>query len=118
MRVDEKKIIIKVKGVCSRYDDFATVVVRNLEDAVFFGKTFNEAVLPIFLVSNVDGEGIDLLRSFVNTISENFSLKKVQQRKQKLPTEFNIINIYSYSKPFIVAGNLLFFVYQFSSHFL
>ena len=75
-----------------------------MEDAVFFGKTFNEAVLPIFLVSNVDGEGIDLLRSFVNTISENFSLVKVQKRKQKLPAEFNIIQIYSYAKPYIVSG--------------
>jgi GTPase len=96
--------IQKIKSICASFEDFAPLVVQNEEDAEFLAKNAFELIFPIFVVSNVTGKGINLLRKFVNTISEDLPLAKILERRQQYPTEFNIINVISKKNKNIVGG--------------
>jgi GTPase len=61
--------------------------VRNMDDALLVAGNFvSERICPIFQVSNVSGEGLPLLKSFLNIIHSNTKGKYDASK----PTEFHI----------------------------
>jgi GTPase len=60
--------------------------VKNDNDVVMAGHTFSsERICPIFQVSNVTGENLDLLKSFLNLLtSRSSSLKNVGNGKRQI----------------------------------
>ncbi|XP_048576283.1 GTP-binding protein 1 [Nematostella vectensis] len=66
------------------------VVVQNKDDVVVSATNFiSERVCPIFQVSNVTGENLDLLKMFLNLLSVRV------ESKDEEPTEFQIDDTYS-----------------------
>lgn len=98
------RVIQKIKRICSSFEDFATLVVQNEEDSKFLARSSNELIFPVFVVSNVTGEGINLLRAFIDTISENMPLARILKRREAFPAEFNIIDVIIKKDRIIVAG--------------
>lgn len=47
------------------------IVTKTLEDAVLYSRLINENIIPIFMVSNVTGEGLSLLINFLDLIPRN-----------------------------------------------
>jgi GTPase len=102
---DEKnRMIKKIKRVCATFEDFSALIVQNEEDAQFLAKNSNEMIFPIFIVSNVTGKGINLLRKFIDTLSASVPLAKILQRREKFPVEFNIITVIQKKSHIIVGG--------------
>jgi GTPase len=97
-------VIQRIKSICATFEDFAPLVVQNEEDAEFLAKSAFELIFPIFVVSNVTGKGINLIRKFINTISEELPIAKILERRKEYPTEFNIIDVIS--KKNIVGGRV------------
>jgi GTPase len=84
------------------------LIVQNEEDAQFLAKNSNEMIFPIFIVSNVTGKGINLLRKFIDTLSASVPLAKILQRREKFPVEFNIITVIQKKSHIIVGGKSTF----------
>ena len=67
-------------------------VIKTADDVVTAAKQIvNKKLVPIFLVSNVTGEGIDMLRQFLNLLP---SAPKWEKKLQK-PAEFQIDDTFS-----------------------
>jgi GTPase len=68
------------------------------------GKFVSERVCPIFQVSNVTGQGLDLLRMFINLLSPN-ALNKYDA---EAPTEYQITDTFSVpGVGTVVSGNIV-----------
>ncbi|ALC40574.1 Dgp-1 [Drosophila busckii] len=66
------------------------VVVRNRDDVVLSATNFvSERLCPIFQVSNVSGDNLDLLKIFLNLLSTRMA------GSEHLPAEFQIDDVYS-----------------------
>lgn len=66
------------------------VIVQNQDDVVVSATNFvSERVCPIFQISNVTGENLDLLKMFLNLLSIRAHFKKDE------PSEFQIDDTYS-----------------------
>eukprot|EP00762_Andalucia_godoyi_P004198 ANDGO_05548.mRNA.1 GTP-binding protein AGP-1 len=68
--------ILKLPGVRKM-----PVVIRTMDDVVTVSKSFQAAdrLAPIFLVSNVTGEGLDLVRSFLNFAPRRIDWSEMSQ---------------------------------------
>lgn len=63
------------------------VVIRNEDDVVVAARNFlSERIAPIFCISNVTGENLDLLRSFLNLLPARREWEKLQEK----PVQFDI----------------------------
>jgi GTPase len=61
--------------------------VRNIDDVVVCAKNFvSERICPIFMVSNVTGENLDLLRAFLNLLPGRTDWEELRRK----PSEFHI----------------------------
>ncbi|CAF3036359.1 unnamed protein product [Rotaria sp. Silwood2] len=83
-------------------------VVQNEEDLVKAADMFVEkSICPIFTVSCVTGENIDLLKKFLNILPPRLSTKD-QERLSLLPVEYRIDEIYrnNESGAAVVGGTL------------
>jgi GTPase len=69
------------------------VIVKNSEDVLLAQNIVNDRVVPIFPVSNVTGEGLDLLRSFLNLVPSRRNWSEVRDK----PAEFAIDEIFQVS---------------------
>ncbi|EDW79833.1 uncharacterized protein Dwil_GK17995 [Drosophila willistoni] len=66
------------------------VVVRTQDDVVLSATNFvSERLCPIFQVSNVNGDNLDLLKVFLNLLSTRMA------GSENLPAEFQIDDVYS-----------------------
>merc|ERR1712226_59862 len=79
------------------------IFIQNKNDVVVTATNFtSERVCPIFQISNVTGENLDLLKMFLNLLSAR-SLPKAEE-----PAEFQIDDIYSVpGVGTVVAGTML-----------
>eukprot|EP00003_Mantamonas_plastica_P033590 TRINITY_DN971_c0_g1_i3.p1 TRINITY_DN971_c0_g1~~TRINITY_DN971_c0_g1_i3.p1 ORF type:complete len:820 (-),score=334.37 TRINITY_DN971_c0_g1_i3:103-2265(-) len=63
------------------------VIVKNQDDVIKYAKEIcNNRVVPIFLVSNVTGENLDLLREFMNLVPA----RREWERRISQPPEFYV----------------------------
>ncbi|EGC39348.1 hypothetical protein DICPUDRAFT_147862 [Dictyostelium purpureum] len=70
------------------------VVIRNQDDVVVAARNFvSERIVPIFTVSNVTGENLDLLRSFLNLLPA----KKEWEILSQKPCQLDIDSIWNVS---------------------
>lgn len=77
--------ILKSRGCCK-----FPVLVQSMDDVVVSATNFtSERMCPIFQVSNVSGENLDLLRMFLNLLSTRI------QYSQTEPAEFQIDDTFS-----------------------
>lgn len=66
--------------------------IKNSGDVLMSASNFvSERICPIFQVSNVNGEGLDMLRMFLNLLSGNTSRKY----NANAPVEFQITDTFS-----------------------
>lgn len=66
------------------------LVIRNLDDVITAGANqLTENVVPIFCVSSVSGEGLDLLLRFLHVMPPGISSKEKERLEQESP-EFHI----------------------------
>ncbi|XP_018578938.1 GTP-binding protein 2 [Anoplophora glabripennis] len=66
------------------------LVIRNLDDVITAGANqLTENVVPIFCVSSVSGEGLDLLLRFLHVLPPGISSKEKERLEQESP-EFHI----------------------------
>ncbi|CAF1106639.1 unnamed protein product [Rotaria sordida] len=82
--------------------------VQNEEDLVKVAEMFvAKSICPIFAVSCVTGENIDLLKKFLNILSPRLSVKE-QERLSQAPVEYRIDAIYTNnSSGTAVVGGIL-----------
>jgi len=83
------------------------LVVRTPEDAVYLAKSIKEPIVPIFLISNVTGHNIKLLKEFLNVlpVSNNY-------KDSTTDTEFVVLNKFLVNNKIILTGS----VYQGTVH--
>merc|ERR1711953_594124 len=79
------------------------VLVKSQDDVILSATKFvSERLCPIFQVSNVTGENLDLLKNFMNLLSSR------QPNTDEHPSEFQIDDIYSVpGVGTVVAGTML-----------
>lgn len=76
-----------VKQVGSRR---VPLIVKNLDDVITAGANqLTDKVVPIFCVSSVNGEGLDLLLKFLHVLPPGISFKENERLEQESP-EFQI----------------------------
>lgn len=102
------QLIRQIKIICAKYEDISALVVKNIKDAKFIGRNAGESIIPIFFVSSVSGEGIPILKEFLNELSGSISNEKILKRRQKLHTEFNILKVIreGKSKDNVISGKI------------
>jgi GTPase len=84
--------------------DKTPTVVKKLEDAVFMSQIVsNEAVIPIFPISNVTGENLDVMISFLNQLPPLSDLSN----NVAMPTEFLISERFVVKNKTILAGTVI-----------
>ena len=78
------------------------MIVRNKEDAVYFAKSIKEIILPIFFISNVTGENLQLLKNFLHflPLEKNEYPKNHEEEK----SEFIVQNKFLFDKKIILCG--------------
>ncbi|MEA2069919.1 MAG: GTP-binding protein [Asgard group archaeon] len=81
------------------------IIVRNIDDAIVSAKNItSRRIAPIFLVSNVTGENLDLLKSFLNILPPNKNWDLYIDK----PVEFHIDETFSVTGVgTVVAGTLI-----------
>ena len=81
------------------------VFIESTHDVIMATQNFvSERICPIFQVSNVNGQGLDLLKLFLNILKSNFHGKYDQQQ----PVEFHITDTFSVpGVGTVVSGTLL-----------
>jgi GTPase len=67
------------------------LVVKNKDDIVMFSSNMNEGIMPIFLLSNKTGEGLDYLNNFFS-ILPNKEENKINTNKNNNDIN-NILNM-------------------------
>ena len=66
-----QELIRTVRDLCFANKGFIPMIVRDKDDAVLFSKNIREPIVPIFLVSNTQGSGVELFREFLLTLPSN-----------------------------------------------
>jgi GTPase len=84
-----KKMSLVVEKKTVQKDDGAVVEEDNVDKAI--NAVQNERVVPIFLVSNVTGEGLDLVRKFLQQVPPRIQWSLLKNK----PFEMTIDHIYS-----------------------
>ncbi|KAM8842650.1 GTP-binding protein 2b isoform 1-T1 [Synchiropus picturatus] len=84
-------------------------VVRNPDDAVSAAQQFAQSacVTPIFTLSSVSGESLELLKVFLNVLPPLSNSKEQEELMQQL-TEFQVDEIYSVPDVGTVVGGTLY----------
>lgn len=79
------------------------LVIKNNDDVSLANKhIYSESIVPIFLVSNVSGEGLDKLKTFLNIISKKEALKNNDI------VEFHIDHVWNvYGFGTVIGGHLM-----------
>ncbi|XP_051979484.1 GTP-binding protein 2-like [Xyrauchen texanus] len=85
------------------------MVVANPDDAVTAAQQFaqSSSVTPIFTLSSVSGENLDLLKAFFNILPPLSNSKEQEELMQQL-TEFQVDEIYSVPDVGTVVGGTLY----------
>uniref|UniRef100_A0A8C7ZFP4 GTP binding protein 2b n=1 Tax=Oryzias sinensis TaxID=183150 RepID=A0A8C7ZFP4_9TELE len=85
------------------------MVVSNPDDAVTAAQQFTQStcVTPIFTLSSVSGENLDLLKVFLNILPPLSNSKEQEELMQQL-TEFQVDEIYSVPDVGTVVGGTLY----------
>ncbi|KAK7901858.1 hypothetical protein WMY93_018627 [Mugilogobius chulae] len=85
------------------------MVVANKDDAVTAAQQFAQSpnITPIFTLSSVSGESLDLLKVFFNIIPPLSNSKEQEELMQQL-TEFQVDEIYSVPEVGTVVGGTLY----------
>ena len=74
-------------------------IVKNKEDSITAAKNFKvENIVPIFKISNVTGDNIDILRNFLNLLQPR------NVKKEETDTQMNIDSIFSVTGVGTVVG--------------
>lgn len=98
--VEEVSRILKMPG-----SNKIPIIIRNIDDVVVSAKNLvSDKIAPIFLVSNVAGTNMDLLRKFLNLLPANQKWEEFYDQ----PIEFHIDETFSVTGVgTIVAGTLV-----------
>ncbi|XP_055365874.1 GTP-binding protein 2b isoform X2 [Betta splendens] len=85
------------------------MVVSNPDDAVTAAQQFTQSacITPIFTLSSVSGESLDLLKVFLNILPPLSNSKEQEELMQQL-TEFQVDEIYSVPEVGTVVGGTLY----------
>ncbi|XP_077351809.1 GTP-binding protein 2-like [Festucalex cinctus] len=85
------------------------MVVTNTDDAVTAAQQFAQSpnITPVFTVSSVSGENLDLLKVFFNIIPPLSNSKEQEELMQQL-TEFQVDEIYTVPEVGTVVGGTLY----------
>ncbi|KAM6940186.1 GTP-binding protein 2b [Xenentodon cancila] len=85
------------------------MVVANPDDAVTAAQQFSQStcITPIFTLSSVSGESLDLLKIFLNIVPPLSNSKEQEELMQQL-TEFQVDEIYSVPDVGTVVGGTLY----------
>ncbi|KAK4871990.1 hypothetical protein RN001_016114 [Aquatica leii] len=95
---------IFLKQVSSRR---VPLVVKTIDDVITAGTNqLKENTVPIFCVSSVTGEGLELLLKFLYVLPPGVSAKEIERLQQELP-EFQIDEIFRVGDLGQVLGGLL-----------
>lgn len=99
---------VKLKAILSTMESSKVpVLIRSQDDVITVGaKQFPEQVVPIFYVSNVTGDGLDLLTRFLFLLSPGISNAEKERLEQE-PCEFLVDEIFKVGEAGPVAGGLL-----------
>ncbi|CAH1960724.1 unnamed protein product [Acanthoscelides obtectus] len=83
------------------------LVIKNLDDVITAGANqLTENVVPIFCVSSVNGEGLDLLFRFLHVLPPGISAKEKERLEQEMP-EFHIDENFKTGDVGQILGGLL-----------
>ncbi|XP_014241159.1 GTP-binding protein 2 [Cimex lectularius] len=83
------------------------IVIKTVDDVITASANQQrENVVPIFSVSSVTGEGLDLLHKFLHVLPPGISTKEKERLDQELP-EFQIDEIFRVADVGTVVGGLL-----------
>ncbi|KAJ8936434.1 hypothetical protein NQ318_015580 [Aromia moschata] len=83
------------------------LVIKNLDDVITAGANqLTENVVPIFCVSSVSGEGLDLLSRFLHVLPPGISSKEKERLEQESP-EFHIDENFKAGDVGQILGGLL-----------
>ncbi|KAG5899895.1 hypothetical protein JTB14_002448 [Gonioctena quinquepunctata] len=83
------------------------LIIKNLDDVITAGANqLTENVVPIFCVSSVSGEGLDMLLKFLHVLSPGISTKEKERLEQESP-EFHIDENFKASDVDQIIGGLL-----------
>ncbi|CAH1153596.1 unnamed protein product [Phaedon cochleariae] len=83
------------------------LVIKNLDDVITAGANqLTENVVPIFCVSSVSGEGLELLLKFLHVLPPGISLKEKERLEQESP-EFHIDENFKAGDVGQILGGLL-----------
>ncbi|VEN60060.1 unnamed protein product, partial [Callosobruchus maculatus] len=83
------------------------LVIKNLDDVITAGANqLTENVVPIFCVSSVSGEGLDLLFRFLHVLPPGISAKEKERLEQETP-EFHIDENFKTGDVGQILGGLL-----------
>ncbi|XP_033831287.1 GTP-binding protein 2-like [Periophthalmus magnuspinnatus] len=85
------------------------LVISNRDDAVMGAQQFSHgtSVTPIFTISSVSGQSLDLLKVFLNVLPPLSNSKEQEELMQQL-TEFQVDEIYSVPDVGTVVGGTLY----------
>lgn len=72
------------------------LVVKSKQDIVMFSKMLKESIIPIFLMSNVKGEGLDLFLNFLNVLPMKQDIDDINIFKNRV----NLLNLVRYPRYF------------------
>jgi GTPase len=79
------------------------LVVKNKDDIVTFSQSINEGILPIFLISNKTGTGLDLFINFLNLLPAITDLDDSTSVSNK-DVQFDLLETINVENKFILAG--------------
>ncbi|KAJ8930437.1 hypothetical protein NQ314_016763 [Rhamnusium bicolor] len=83
------------------------LIIKNLDDVITAGANqLTENVVPIFCVSSVNGEGLDLLSRFLHVLPPGISSKEKERLEQESP-EFHIDENFKAGDVGQILGGLL-----------
>lgn len=79
------------------------LVVKDKDDIVTFSQSINEGILPIFLVSNKTGSGLDLFINFLNLLPATFDVDDSSQVSAQ-DVQFDMLETINVENKLILAG--------------
>lgn len=85
------------------------LIAKNSDDIVTFSRNVSEGILPIFLISNKTGAGLDLFINFLNLLPERkkdcFDIVNSKNEKSEVDEhQFDILELAKIDGKVIVAG--------------
>jgi GTPase len=78
------------------------LVVKNKDDIVTFSQSINEGILPIFLISNKTGTGLDLFINFLNLLPASSDVEDSSSAAQDV--QFDMLETINVENKLILAG--------------